>query len=131
MRSSPQTMAVRSGKSCALRRRMSPSVRWRKPMANLFRRNAERARAADLAAGVDERTDQAAAVGQALVFGQLVEDLIGRAPDLQLGEKINEAVEAVLSDVLGELAVIFVAGDVGQPLVVEFIVLDRRDGVAA
>jgi len=52
-------------------------------------------------AAVAGRTDQAAAVGEALVLGELVEDLIGRAPDLQLGEKIDEAVEAVLPDVLG------------------------------
>src|SRR5215471_18941649 len=99
-------------------------------MANLFRRDGERARAADLTGGLDalqprqdalgeqrhvafshivrhaavaERTDQASAVGKALVFGELVEDLIGRAPDLQLSEKIDEAVEAMLPDVLGEL----------------------------
>src|SRR6516165_8302121 len=127
-------------------------------MAKLFRRDGERARAADLAGGLDalqpwqhplgeqrhvtlghivrhapvaERTDQAATVGKALVLRELVEDLVGRAPDLQLGEKIDEAVEAVLPDVLGELAVIFVAGDVGEPRVVELVVLDRRDGVAA
>jgi hypothetical protein len=52
-------------------------------------------------AAVAERADQAAAVSEALVLGELAEDLIGRAPDLQLGEKIDEAVEAVLPDVLG------------------------------
>ena len=57
------------------------------------------------------------------MLDELVEDLLGRAPDLQLGEKIHEAVEAVLADVLGELAVIFVARDVGEPLVVELVVV--------
>src|SRR5262252_3061660 len=129
MRSNPQTMLVQSGKSCALRRIMSPRVTWRKPMTNLFRRDGKGAPAADLAGGIDglqsrqhalgeqchvafshivrhtavaERTDQATAVGKALVLGELVEDLIGRAPDLQLGEKINKVIEAVLPDVLSE-----------------------------
>ena len=77
-------MTAQSGKSCA--------KAAKKPMAKLFRRDGERARAADLAAGLDalqprqhalgeqrhvafghvvrhaavaERTDQAAAVGKA------------------------------------------------------------------
>ena len=62
------------------------------------------------------------------VVEQLLGDLLGRAPHLQVGEEAVELVDAVLVDVVGQAGVVLVALDLGEPGVVELVVLDRRAG---
>ena len=50
---------------------------------------------------VAEDTDSAAGIDHALMVHHLLVHLVRRAPDLQVGKKIHERVDAVLVDILG------------------------------
>src|SRR5713226_8236620 len=82
-------------------------------------------------AAIAEDADQRAAIGALAIFREPLVNLLGRAPHLKLGEEIDERVHPVLFDVGGQLAVIFVARDLGQALVVELVMFERRAAVAA
>src|SRR6058998_356121 len=82
-------------------------------------------------AAIAEDPDQHAAPGEPLVLADALVDLVGRAPHLEVGEELHEAVLAVLLDVAGEGAVILVALHRGQPGIRELVVLERRAAVAA
>src|SRR5881396_1836366 len=82
-------------------------------------------------AAIAEDPDQHAAPGEPLVLADTLVDLVGRAPHLEVGEELHEAVLAVLLDVAGEGAVILVALHRAQPGIRELVVLERRAAVAA
>src|SRR5216683_5931897 len=82
-------------------------------------------------AAIAEDADQRAAIGSLAIFRQPPVDLLGRPPHLKLGKEIDERVDPVLFDVGGQLAVIFIPRDVGQALVVELVMFERRAAVAA
>src|SRR5437016_2394395 len=67
---------------------------------------------------ITEDADQRGAIGPFAIFHQPPINLLGRAPHLEFGKEINERVHPVLFDVGGQLSVIFVTRNPGQPLVV-------------
>src|SRR5229473_1903593 len=81
-------------------------------------------------AAIAENADQRRAIGALAIFRQPLVNLLGRAPHLKLGEEIHKRVHPVLFDVGGQLAVIFIARDIGQTLVVELVMFERRAAVA-
>src|SRR5712691_3247952 len=82
-------------------------------------------------AAIAEDADQRAAIGALAVLRQPPVNLLGRAPHLKLGEKIDERVDPVFFDVGGQLAVIFIPRDIGRSLVVELVMFKRRAAIAA
>src|SRR5712692_4232387 len=82
-------------------------------------------------AAIAEDADQRAAIGAVALLRQPPVNLLGRAPHLKLREEIHERVDPVLFDVGGQLAVIFIPRDIGQALVVELVMFERRAAVAA
>jgi len=82
-------------------------------------------------AAIAERADQPATISPTMLLKQLLVDLLRRSPNLQFRQPIHKGVNAMLADVGSKLAVIFVAGDVGQAFVVEFVMVERRTGIVA
>src|SRR4030095_11533743 len=82
-------------------------------------------------AGVAEDADVVAVVRSRVDVEDLLVALLGRAPDLQVHEVVDDGVGPVLRDLLRHLAVVLVALRPGEVIALELIVLEHRLVVAA